>query len=373
MKFSINRVQLLNALNVVSRAVNSKNPNVTLTGIKLELNDLGLTLTGTDSNIAICTFIPLTSNNETNITLFEPGETILSAKYITDIVRKLDSDLIELDLVENTLMKIRDTNSDFSLNTMSTIDYPTVDFSASGSSFIIPGITLKLIIEQTAFAASDKEARPILTGVNFSCNNNVLSCVATDGYRLAKKIVNVENTSDFNVTIPAKTLIEIGRLLENEKEVEIKVSSNKIVFNLNNIKMSARLINAAYPNTSKLVADSFLYTLDTLSSAMVSAIDRASLVSPEKSNFVKLSVSNENLIISSRSNEIGSVIERINNFSYQGNRLDISFTAKYVIDAIRALGCDEITFLFNGDTKSFVVKSNKDESIIQLIQPVRTA
>ena len=83
--------------------------------------------------------------------------------------------------------------------------------------------------------------------------------------------------------------------------------------------------------------------------------------------------SNENLIISSRSNEIGSVIERINNFSYQGNRLDISFTAKYVIDAIRALGCDEITFLFNGDTKSFVVKSNKDESIIQLIQPVRTA
>ena len=147
MKFSINRVQLLNALNVVSRAVNSKNPNVTLTGIKLELNDLGLTLIGTDSNIAICTFIPLTSNNETNITLFEPGETILSAKYITDIVRKLDCDLIELDLVENTLIKIRDTNSDFSLNTMSTIDYPAVDFSASGSSFIIPGITLKLIIE----------------------------------------------------------------------------------------------------------------------------------------------------------------------------------------------------------------------------------
>ena len=100
--------------------------------------------------------------------------------------------------------------------------------------------------------------------------------------------------------------------------------------------------------------------------------DRASLLSADRNNVVKLSMNYDGVSISSRSQEVGSAVEKISNFHYEGNRLDISFTAKYVIDAIIALGCEEISLKFNGDAKPFVIKNEKDDTCVQLVLPVRT-
>ena len=372
MKFSILKTNLLNALNTVSKAISNKNPNAILTGVKLELNELGLTLIGTDTDISISTFVSKVENDEQIITIFETGSVIISCKYILDIVRKFDSEVIEFELVENSLLKVRDNLSDFSLNTMKVEDFPNIDFEESGSPVTIKSESLREIIDQTCFAASDKETRPILTGVNFKANGKVLECVATDSYRLAKKIINLDENSTFNVTIPAKTLNEIGKILETELNITLSISSKKIIFNLKNTKISTRLISGVYPDTSKIIPTSFLYSLDSSSQSIVNAIDRASLLSPEKSNFVKMSLSEDSFVISSKSLEIGSVVERIKNFIYHGDRLDISFTARYVIDAIRAIGSEEVTILLNGDMKTFIIKNKNDDSNIQLVQPVRT-
>ncbi len=372
MKFKISRQHLLIALNTVARAVSSKNPRLILTGIKFELNKNGLFLTGSDNDITIVSKIPLMENEVNIIHPIEFGIIVLSAKYITEIVRKLEGQTIDFELVDNTILKIKDDSSDFSLNCMDSAEYPIIDLNLGGSIIDLTTKDLETIINQTAFAASDKETRPILTGVNFHCEGLNLECVATDSYRLARKTIKLKTESSFNITLPAKTLNEVAKILETEKSVQLCISDKKVIFKFEKTLVSTRVINGAYPDTSKLIPTTFENKFLTLSQAFISAIDRAALLSTDKDSIVKLVVSSEGAEVSSKSQEVGSVIEKISTFKYEGNRLDISFTARYVIDAIRAIGTEEIYVLFNGDTKPFILKCKEDASIVQLVLPVRT-
>ena len=119
-------------------------------------------------------------------------------------------------------------------------------------------------------------------------------------------------------------------------------------------------------------AKKFKNKLNTLTSEFISAIDRASLLSSDRNNIVKLSMSNEKVEISSRSQEIGSVVEKVSNYEYEGNKLDISFSAQYIIDAIKAIGSNDVELSLNGEMKPFIVKNREDDSVIQLVLPVRT-
>lgn len=372
MKFTISRLHLLNGLNIVSRAVSNKNPNPILTGIKFSLEDKGLTLTGSDSDITIFTTIPTEYMGENVMSVIEKGVAVLSSKYITEIIRKLEGDKISLELFDNTLVKINDAHSHFSLNCLKSEDYPSVEASAEGSVVKLKAEDLRTIIEQTIFATSDKETRPILTGVNFRCEGDVLECVATDSYRLAKKTIKLDQKYSFNVTVPKKTMNELLKTIETESEVELLISDRKVLFRFPLTQISTRVISGTYPDTSRLIPSSFENELTTLSQSFRAAADRASLLSVERNNIVKLALSKEKVEVIAKSHEIGSVVENIENFSYNGNRLDISFSARFLVDAIRAIGTEEVTIMLNGDMKPFIVRSKNDDTVVQLILPVRT-
>ncbi|MGI6378128.1 MAG: DNA polymerase III subunit beta [Bacilli bacterium] len=372
MKFAISKNYLLNALNTVSRAVSSKNPRAILTGIKFELNHHGLFLTGSDSDISIVTKVPMQDNNNNVITSFEPGVVVVSSRFITDIIRKLEGSIINFETLEENTLKITDTISDFSLNCMESRDYPVLDLSLEGTTITLPTVVLNEIINQTSYAASDKETRPILTGVNFRGEGRQLECVATDSYRLAKKSVFLEKEVSFNITIPAKTLNEVAKVAEGENSVEIIITDKKVNFRFQNSLVSTRVINGAYPDTSKLIPLSFECHLDTIAQSFVARIERASLLSVDRNNVVRLSMNHDGVSISAKAQEVGSAVETVNDYRYEGERLDVSFAAKFVIDAIKALGCEAITMYFNSDSKPFIIKNEKDSSCIQLVLPVRT-
>lgn len=372
MRFSISRNYLLQALNTTSRAVSSKNPRAILTGIKFELNPNGLFLTGSDSDISIITKIPLTNGDENIITPFENGVLVISSKYITDIVRKLEGEIINFQTVEENVLKITDAISNFSLNCMDYREYPAIDLGNDSADITLPTSVLNEIINQTSYAASERETRPILTGVNFKASNQKLECVATDSYRLAKKVINLENNVEFNVTIPAKTLNEVAKVSEGENGVQICVSDKKVNFKFANSLVSTRVINGAYPDTSKLIPSSFDYRLDTIAGSFLTRIERASLLSIDRNNVIRLSMNHDSVFISAKAQEVGSATEIVNDYRYSGDRLEISFAAKFVLDAIKALGCEEISLFFNGDSKPFIIRNEKDASCIQLVLPVRT-
>lgn len=369
MQFRILRTDLLNALNKVSRAVSSKSPLPVLTGIKFNLDDHCLTLTGSDSDITIETVI---EKKEKKLEIMQPGAIVLNGHYISEIVRKIESEYVDIEILDGTLTRIQGDRSEFMLNGIKSIDYPKIDLTKRGEHFKLDSLILKTIIHQTIFATSDKETRPILTGVNFHAINGQLNCIATDSYRLAKKVVAIDEDIRFNITIPAKSLNEISKIIEKVEDIDIFVSDRKILFALDNIVIQTRLIDGAFPDTSRLIPTEFSYELYVESRDILNAIDRASLLASDSNNIVKLSMSDNNVQISSKSQEIGSVEEDLSSAFFKGEPLNISFSSKYVSEAIRSIAQSKIKILFTGDMKPFIVKSEEDESLFQLVLPVRT-
>jgi DNA polymerase-3 subunit beta len=372
MRFIISRDVLESSLNIVSKAVTNKTPIAVLTGIKFDLTEDGLNLTGSDTDLSISTFIPTESNSNQNITVFSTGSCVLNAKYITEIVKKIDSDRIELELIDSTLVKITDQKSNFSLNSINVADFPFIDFNFDKNVIVMKGDLLKQVISQTIFATSIKETRPILTGVNFKIDGNILEAVATDTYRLAKKKVVLGDSAYVNVTIPNKSLSEVSKIISGNEEVTINFFDKKVLFKVGDTIISTRVINGVYPDTTRLIPENFDYKLTTLTTDIVSAVDRASLLSTDGNNIVKLSMNLDKIELSSRSQEIGSVVEKISNYDYKGNKLDISFSAQYIQDAIKAIGSNEVELSFTSEMKPFIIKNKEDNTVVQLVLPVRT-
>ena len=369
MQFRILRTELLSALNKVSRAVSSKSPLPVLTGIKFNLTEDALILTGSDSDITIETTI---EKNEKKLMIYQPGAVVLAGHYISEIIRKIESEYIDIEIIDGTLTRIKGDRSEFNLNGIKAIDYPKIDLTCRGEHFTLDSLLLKTIITQTVFATSDKETRPILTGVNFRASDGELSCIATDSYRLAKKVIAVEEGLKFNITIPAKSLNEIAKIIEKVEDIDVYVSERKILFNMNGSVVQTRLIDGAFPDTSRLIPTTFDYELTVDTRDILSAIDRASLFASDASNIVKLTMRENNVQITSKSQEIGSVEEDLHTATFAGNPLNISYSAKYVTDAIRSIGSNQIKIYFVGDMKPFIIKNEEDESLIQLVLPVRT-
>ena len=372
MRFIISRDVLESSLNIVSKAVTNKTPIAVLTGIKFDLTEEGLNLTGSDTDLSISTFIPVETNTNQNITVFSTGSCVLNAKYITEIVKKIDSDRIELELIDSTLVKITDQKSNFSLNSINVSDFPFIDFNFDKNVIVMKGDLLKQVISQTIFATSIKETRPILTGVNFKIDGNILEAVATDTYRLAKKKVILGDSAYVNVTIPNKSLSEVSKIISGNEEVTINFFDKKVLFKAGDTIVSTRVINGVYPDTTRLIPENFDYKLTTLTTDIVSAVDRASLLSTDGNNIVKLSMNLDKIELSSRSQEIGSVVEKISNYDYKGNKLDISFSAQYIQDAIKAIGSNEVELSFTSEMKPFIIKNKEDNTVVQLVLPVRT-
>ena len=366
MNFKIKRLELLNALTKVSRAVSIKSPLPVLTGIKFDLKEDKLILTGSDSDIRIQTSI------QDHIDIIEPGSVVLSSKYILEIIKKIDSEDVHIFIVDGTLTRIEGANSRFDLNGTSYIDYPRIDLNKTGVNLQMKSIDLKEAIEQTSFATSEKETRPVLTGVNFKAKDHVLECIATDSYRLAKRILNIDSDISFNIIIPKKSLIEISRIIEKDELIDLYVSDRKVLFVFDHVLIQTRLIDGTFPDTSRLIPDSFDYSMSIDSTSLLNSIDRASLLTNEQTNIVKLTMNQDTVILSSFSQEIGSVEENLSRAFYKGEPLKISFSARYLTDAIKSINGQKVRVLFTGEMKPFIIKDFEREDIIQLVLPVRT-
>ena len=366
MDFKIKRIELLNALTKVSRAVSIKSPLPVLTGIKFDLKEDELILTGSDSDITIQTSI------QDNIEIIKPGSVVLSSRYILEIIKKIDSEEVHIFIVDGTLTRIEGANSRFDLNGTSYIDYPRIDLNKTGVNLQMKSTDLKEAIEQTSFATSEKETRPVLTGVNFKAKDHILECIATDSYRLAKRILNIDSDISFNIIIPKKSLIEISRIIEKDELIDLYVSDRKVLFVFDHVLIQTRLIDGTFPDTGRLIPDGFDYSMSIDSTSLLNSIDRASLLTNEQTNIVKLTMNQDTVILSSFSQEIGSVEENLSRAFYKGDPLKISFSAKYLTDAIKSINGQKVRVLFTGEMRPFIIKDFEREDIIQLVLPVRT-
>ncbi len=373
MKFTILKDKLEAALNTVGKAITGKSAKPILNGVKLEMNQNGLYLTASDTMINIITKIPVEDkNHKTLISVIDEGVVLINARSLTDIVRKFDGETLEVELIEENLLKIKDNISDFSLNCMDVEEYPMIDVNSNGVKFNLKSKDFSVGVSQTSYAASDRDTRPILQGVNVAGHGNTLEFVATDSFRIARKIINIEQEADFSVTIPAKTLADVAKICESDENVAITVSEKRVAFKLENTLVIVGVINGTFPEISRLVPSSFESTLITDPIKLAASIDRTSTLSSDRGCVVRFSMDQDNFKVISRSQEVGSGNDTVQAFDYSGERLDISFTSRYILDALKSLSGGDVNFKFNGDAKPVVITSSTDSSVLALVLPVRT-
>ncbi|MFC5601654.1 DNA polymerase III subunit beta [Sporosarcina koreensis] len=376
MKFEIMRDWLLEGLNDVMKAISQKVANPILTGVKMDVNEKGLTMTGSDSDITICTFIPVEQDGEQIIRVIESGSIILQAKVFSEIVRKLPTNDVTIE-VENMQTHIQSGKSEFHLIGSNSDEYPVLPNVKDEYRFSLPSDLMKSIIKETVFAVSQQETRPILTGVHWETDEEKLVCVATDSHRLARREIVPEMMpeSPFSVVIPGKSLQELNKILEDNSDVvEIVIADQQVLFKSRNVLFYSRLLEGNYPDTSRLIPSEYKTTVQVNGRKLLQAIDRASLLAREdRNNIVRFSAEGGNVIeVSSNSPEIGKVEELIEAIDVNGEDLKISFSAKYMMDALKAIEGQDIAIHFTGAMRPFILKSMESDAILQLILPVRT-
>ncbi|MBQ6323315.1 MAG: DNA polymerase III subunit beta [Bacilli bacterium] len=374
MKFSIKKQLLLEALIKVSKAISTKNLIPVLAGIKFELKKKKLTLTASDNDITIQTIID--ADNSDDFKIESEGSIIIQGKYILDIVRKLPEEYINLEVIDELKILIYTENSEFNLNGISDSEYPNIGLEESKKKIDISAGTLKSIVFQTAFASSNEETKPVLTGINFNIVGDILECNSTDSYRLARKVVklNKESEENYNIVIPSHNLLEFTKILDDDTDnVELHVFSNKILFKTGNLKFESRLINGTYPNTSNLLPDEALLVISTNLNNFYSVIDRVSILTSDKEkNIVTLETNGNTLVLRSSSAEIGRVEEKMVINKNNDEDIKISFSAKYMMEALKSFSTDSVDLHFVGEIKPILIKSTEDETLTQLVLPIRT-
>jgi DNA polymerase-3 subunit beta len=377
MKFIIQRDQLIESVQDVMKAISSRTVIPILTGMKIEAREHGITLTGSDSDISIESYIPAETNGIVNVEQIEEGSVVLQAKYFPDIVRKLPEKTVELEVDDNLKVTIRSGKAEFNLNGQDAEEYPLLPKLQTDDSFEMPTDLLKNLIKQTVFAVSTMETRPILTGVHFKLKNNTLNFTATDSHRLASREIPIKEgqTELPSVVVPGKSLNELNKILDdNEEMVEISVTNNQILFRTNHLNFLSRLLDGNYPETSRLIPDQSKTVIHVKTKELLSTIDRASLLAKEeRNNVVRLTTKGDQLVeITSNSPEVGTVAEEVGVQSIDGEALKISFSSKYMIDALKAIEYEEVKIEFTGAMRPFIIRPANDDPITQLILPVRT-
>lgn len=380
MKFTVNRLALLKKLRDVQLAISNKTTIPILTGLKLEANNKYLKLTGSNSDLSIESKL-FVEDDSVNLNIEETGNIVLQpARFFADIINKLSDDTFTFEVNTQLQASITSTNSFFTINALDASSYPYLPEIDTSDSFTLPVERLKRVIEQTVVAASKHESRPILTGVNFSINNGKLKAVATDSHRLSQRVIPVsvpENLS-FQIVIPAKSLLELSKILTDDiEEVSVALADNQILFTTEDTSFYSRLLEGNYPQTDQLIPTSSATELTIDVQTLKSSVERTSLLSHAgKNNVVKLIIEDNKVQLTSNSPEVGFVEEDVKFIEVSGEDIEISINPDYLRDALNTFDSGQATLKLISTLRPFVLvptEAENDYDFVQLITPIRTS
>ncbi|HFI0042855.1 TPA: DNA polymerase III subunit beta [Streptococcus suis] len=375
-QFSINKNVFLQALNTTKRAISTKNAIPILSTIKITVTSDGITLTGSNGQISIEHFISIQDENA-GLLITAPGAILLEAGFFINVVSSMPDIVLDFNEIEQKQVVLTSGKSEITLKGKEPEQYPRLQEVPTSKPLVLETKVLKQTINETAFAASLQESRPILTGVHFVLTDNKnLKTVATDSHRMSqRKLVLEKAGDDFNVVIPSRSLREFTVVFTDDIEtVEVFFSNNQILFRSEHISFYTRLLEGTYPDTDRLIPTDFktmaIFDTDKLRHSM----ERARLLSNATQNgTVKLEIANNVVTAHVNSPEVGRVNEELDTLEVTGEDMVISFNPTYLIEALKATNSEQVKISFISSVRPFtLVPNNEEEDLIQLVTPVRT-
>lgn len=363
MRFTCEKSILQDGISTAQKAVTGKSTMPILNGILVKAQDNKIVLTGSDIDLSIETKI--------NAEILEEGSIVIDAKLFGEIIRRLPNDIVHINTINNNSIEIVCQKSRFTLIHMNAEDFPLLPNINENMIFSVPQKILRNMIKGTIFATAQDETRPILTGVLFEINDKKLNLIALDGYRLALKSEYLNTENVISAVIPGKTLSEVSKILEDDNEkVNITFTPNHILFNLSETKIISRLLEGEFIKYNSIIPEEFNLKLIAKRGELLHCIERASLMAKDSNtNLIKLSMEDENIVITSNS-QLGMVREEMS-IILQGQSLQIAFNSKYLIDVLKIMEEDEVIMEFSSSVSPCVIKNKDIDNCTYLVLPVR--
>lgn len=340
MKFSIVRSKLLDAIQTVQNVVSAKNTLQILSNALIKAENGKLTLTTTD--------LDMTVKCEVEAEVEQPGGTTMPIRRLAAIVRELTEGKILVDISDEDMAEVRCGSSFFRIVGLPMRDFPPVPGADSKFSYRIDQGTFREMLRKTAYAASLDETRRVLNGVLMSFKDSKLTMVATDGRRLALVEHEVEFPAEAEqeMILPSKAVNEMMHILGEEGDLKIHAQKNQAIFEFGGVTMSSKLIDGVYPNYRQVIPPGCDEHVTIEREAMLTALRRVSLVTTDKSNSTRLTFSANQLTIITNTPDVGEARETLP-VKYAGKEITVTFNPEYVMDPLRNIDSDEISFEMN--------------------------
>lgn len=364
MKLSCEKSLLQAAINVVSRAAASKSPITALEGILLEAGNGHVRLTAYDLKKGIYTSVPAD--------VAEPGSIVLGAKIFGDIVRSLPDGIMKLDNTNGLNVSISCGNADFSIIGTDFNDYPELPSIDGVTSISLPQNILGEMIRQTIFAVSDNEARPIYTGELFEIEDDTLTVVAVDGYRLALRREKIDREAEkYSFIVPGTALSDLEKLCgDSDDKVKISLGSKHISFTIDKTVIISRRLDGDFLNYKKTVPSTFKVEVRADRHLLQRTVERVSLIIDDKiKNPLRCTFGSDELRIVCATS-LGKA-EDICAVEGEGQDMEIGFNNRYLLDALKAAPADEINVCLNSGSSPCVLTPTEGEDFLYMILPVR--
>ncbi|MEG1633429.1 MAG: DNA polymerase III subunit beta [Oscillospiraceae bacterium] len=366
MKFTCEKIILQNAVMNVSRAAASKSPIPALEGILVEAG-VGVRLTGYDLKKGIYTTVEAAVNKS--------GSAIFGAKLFVEMIRRLPDGIISIEVSEDNTATVKCGKAEYTFQAMDADDYPelpTVDYARAVT---LPQKLLREMIDETIFAVSSSESRPVYMGSKIEIGEGKLTLISLDGYRMAVRREPLEDCGtdeDMDFIVPGAALADVQRICEDsDDKVFLSVGTKHVSFTINETVVVSRRLEGEFLNFRKAIPEAFRAELMLPRGEFLSVVDRVSLVVDEKTKNPLRLIFNEGAVDFLCVTGVGRAEDSCP-CEGDGGGVEIGFNDRYLRDALRAAPCDNLKICINtGSSPCVIFPADGSDKFSYMILPVR--
>lgn len=362
MKVIVLKQNLMDAINIVQKAVMPKSPQPILEGIFVEAKE-DFKLTGNCFDLSIVYTV------EADIK--EQGSVVINSRIFGEIVRRLPDAPVSIEVSDSNIVKIECLNSYFEIKGMDSSTYPLPPERKDDITFTMQQSSLKDLIRQTIFSVGSDENRKVMTGALLEVDKGDITIVALDGFRMAVCHTIIKDDISFKVVIPGKNMNEILRILETTDEpVQISLSGNLVSFVFKNCRIISSVLDGEFMNYKSYIPSQFETVIKVNTQELIESLERASLITSDDKRYpVKLDIGDDTLTIHSAA-EIGLSKEQIS-IENNGSSMRIGFNPHYLIDALKVIPDETVKISFNSSIGPCIITAVDQENYLYLVLPVR--
>jgi DNA polymerase III subunit beta len=367
MKFTTNRETLLRPLQLVTGVVERRQTLPVLANLLVVAEDGRLSLTGTDLEVE------LVAVEAAGVSITADGRSTIPARKLTDIWRSLPEGADVTVETDGDRAIVRSGRSRFTLATLPAADFPKVESGPGDLELELPQREFRRLLDQVSFSMAQQDVRFFLNGMLLEVTRDHTRTVATDGHRLALCTLpgGAGEGERFQVIVPRKGVLELGRLLsDGDESVSVHIGTNHLRVTLGTYALTTKLVDGKFPDYEKVIPRRAGHTVSGDRDALKQAFNRASILSNEKYRGVRLILDRDQLTIQANNPEQEEA-EEVVAVDYAGDRMEIGFNVSYLQDVLNVLHTDQVHLSVADANSSALIEGAGNDGAVYVVMPMR--